>query len=129
MSQRVSFNFGTTGYKHGILLVMKSRPDIASNQIANLKSDCVRGAASMAGQVFDGSLALGPDASDLYVCTGDVSEPVSVTAKVKFCSQDAPTCLRANESATSNYWWFVLGYDDQMRLTHSSPAFRFRLEP
>lgn len=124
MGQRVSLEFGTTGYKHGILIVMKERPDIASGKISNLASGCVAGAASMAGQVFDGSMAVGPDASDLYACTGDASRPVSQTVKVKICREDSPTCLRDGVV----YWWFVLGYDDQMRLTHSSPAFRFRLE-
>lgn len=124
MGQRVSLEFGTTGYKHGILIVMKERPDVASGKVENLADACVAGAASMAGQVFDGSLAVGPDASDLYACTGDASTPLSRTVKVKICRDGSATCMRDGVA----YWWFVLGYDDQMRLTHSSPAFRFRLE-
>lgn len=124
MSQTVSFAFGTTGYANGVLVVMRSRPQIAAGRVVNFRSDCVAGAASMAGQAFDGFLTAGPRSSDLFVCNGDATNPFSRDKRVKICPQDADTCLHND----LDYWWFVLGYDEQMRLTRSSPAFRFRLE-
>jgi len=126
-SERVFFNHSTAGYKHGILVILNSRPDVTLGRVSNLAGACVAGAASMAGQVFDGSLALGPDASDLYACTGDEKQPFSQTTKARTCPAGSTGCTSPFRTGVV-YWWFVLGYDAQMKLTHSSPAFRFQLK-
>lgn len=126
-SERIVFNHSTTAYKHGVLVILKNRPDVTLGRVSNLATDCVAGAASMAGQVFDGSLALGPDASDLYACTGDEKQPFSLTTKARTCPAAGPSCSSPFRTGVV-YWWFVLGYDAQMKLTHSSPAFRFQLK-
>ena len=112
----VVFQHSLDGYQHGILVVLEARPEVVQGKVVNLLSDCVAGAASMAGHVFDGSLTFGSSTSDLYACTDNSREPFSRTTKVK------TTQLQSGQ----DYWWFVLGYDDRMRLTHSSPAYLFR---
>lgn len=120
----VVFQYNLSGYEHGVLVVLDERPELVQGRIANLSSACVAGAASMAGHVFDGSLTLGSSSSDLYACTGNDREPFSSTTKVKTCP--AGTTCDSRFRAGQDYWWFVLGYDAQMRLTRSSPAHLFR---
>lgn len=123
MSQKIAFEFGTSGYANGVLIVMDERPQVADGRVANFASACVAGAASMSGSAFDGFLSASPSTSDLLVCTGDPARPFAAGRSVKICPEIADTCLRSG----IDYWWFVLGYDEQMRLTRTSPAFRFRL--
>ena len=120
----VIFQHSLDGYQHGIVVVLEARPEVSQGKVVNLLTDCVAGAASMAGHVFDGGLTLGSTTSDLYACTGDAREPFSKTTKVKTC-RAGTTCTSALQPG-QDYWWFVLGYDDRMRLTHSSPAYLFR---
>lgn len=120
----VVFQHDLTGYEHGVLVVLDERPELVQGRVVNLARACVAGAASMAGHVFDGSLTLGSSTSDLYACTGVEREPFSSTTKVKTCP--AGTSCDSPLQAGRDYWWFVLGYDSQMRLTHSSPAYLFR---
>jgi hypothetical protein len=126
IGQRIVFQHQISGIEHGMLVIMRQRPDVAQGRVVNLVDDCVAGAASMAGHVFDGTLGLGTESSDLYACTGNAKAPFSQDIKVRTCASGG-TC---NSPFTTkvNYWWFVLGYDAQMRLTHSSPAFRFELK-
>jgi len=129
VSQANLFAFGTSGYSQGILVVLKAPPDVTLGRISNLASDCVAGAASMAGQVFDGKLSLGPNAStsDFYACTSNPTTPLSQTIKVGTCSAASSNCSSPLHTGV-DYWWVVLGYDAAMKLTHSSPAYRFRLK-
>jgi hypothetical protein len=120
----VVFQHSLDGYQHGIVVVLEARPEVAQGRVVNLLTDCVAGAASMAGHVFDGSLSLGSSTSDFYACTGEAREPFSKTTKVKTCR--AGTTCTSPLQPDQDYWWFVLGYDDQMRLTHSSAAYLFR---
>jgi hypothetical protein len=120
----VVFQHSLSGYQHGVLVVLDERPELVQGRIVNLSSACVAGAASMAGHVFDGTLTLGSSSSDLYACTGNDREPFSSTTKVKTCP--AGTSCDSPFQPGKDYWWFVLGYDGQMRLTRSSPAYLFR---
>ncbi len=120
----VVFQHELPGFQHGILVILKARPEVSQGRVVNLSSDCVAGAASMAGHVFDGALTLGSSTSDLYACTGQAREPFSTSTKVKTCA--AGTSCPSPLQTGRDYWWFVLGYDDKMRLTHSSSAYLFR---
>jgi len=126
IGERMVFQHQIAGIEHGMLVVMRQRPDIAQGRVVNLTGACVAGAASMAGHVFDGTLGLGPESSDLYACTDNAKTPFSRDTKIRTCARGT-TCTSPFTTGVS-YWWFVLGYDAQMRLTHSSPAFRFQFK-
>ncbi|MCB9497707.1 MAG: hypothetical protein H6686_12545 [Fibrobacteria bacterium] len=125
---RIAFQFQTSGYKNGILVILKAPPDLANGVVTNLVKDCAAGAASLAGHVFDGSLGVDSSRSDLYACTGNPSAPFSRETKVKSCPPGATCPAQTSLQAGRDYWWFILGYDEKMVPTHSSPAFKFTLK-
>lgn len=120
----VVFQHDMSGFQQGVIVILEARPEVSQGRVVNMLTDCVAGAASMAGHVFDGTLTLGSSTSDFYACTGEAREPFAKTTKVRTCA--AGTTCSSPLQTGRDYWWFVLGYDQQMRLTHSSAAYLFR---
>jgi hypothetical protein len=111
-----------------ILWILDQKPlpeDLSSGAFLE---HCVAGTANFLRQTWDQSVVLTSSAqsSELFACGDSINRPLNPAQVVVLCTKEDSKCPVPWE-AKRDYYWLVLGYDEQFKLRAASPVGQFVL--
>jgi hypothetical protein len=111
-----------------ILWILDQKPLAEDLSSGAFLEHCVAGTANFLRQTWDQSVVLTPflQSSELFACGDSIQRPLNPKQPVVLCTQGDAKCVVPWE-ANRDYYWLVLGYDEQFKLRAASPVGQFVL--